>query len=368
MTQADFSRINRVLIIKLRHHGDVLLTSPLPTLLKTYHPHIETDVLVYADTRFLLEQHPAIAQIHVIDRSWKKRGLLYQLRAEMELLQTLRRRHYDLVLHLTESWRGALLARWIRPPLAIVADYVRRRHSRYWRNSFSHHYPVPGRLRHTVEKHIDALRVLGLHPKTEERRLFLGISAPARQKIQSLLSEHPWASQGFILIHPTSRWSFKSWNPEKTARVMETLLLQGHRVILSASPDPEEMAMINTIVGYSSHPPSLNLAGRLSLDELAALIERSQLFFGMDSAPMHMAAALNIPSVVLFGPSGDREWGPWMPDERHRVITADPEHFPCRPCGLAGCADSQIADCLETIPVPRVLQAIQEMLSCPALP
>jgi len=73
---------------------------------------------------------------------------------------------------------------------------------------------------------------------------------------------------------------------------------------------------------------------------------------------MHIAAAMQTPVLALFGPSGDKEWGPWMVP--HRLITSD---HPCRPCGQDGCGGGKISECLTTLPVERVLAAAQELLN-----
>src|SRR6185503_346041 len=86
------SEIRRALVTKLRHHGDVLLASPVFTTLARAAPHVEIDALVYAETQPMLANHPAIAQIHAIDRDWKRRGVLAQARAEQKLLRALRAR------------------------------------------------------------------------------------------------------------------------------------------------------------------------------------------------------------------------------------------------------------------------------------
>src|SRR5512135_1714004 len=107
----DLSGLRRVLVIKLRHHGDVLLASPVFTVLKNHAPHLEIDALVYKDTAEMLTLHPAISQVHVVDRQWKKAGAWQQAKAEWALLSALRGRRYDLVIHLTEHNRGAWLTR-----------------------------------------------------------------------------------------------------------------------------------------------------------------------------------------------------------------------------------------------------------------
>ena len=110
----ELNTIKRVLVIKLRHHGDVLLTSPVFQVLKNHAPHLDVDALVYHDTREMLTGHPAISEVFTIDREWKRMGLITQASREISLLRALRKREYDLVLHLTEHPRGAWLTRLLR--------------------------------------------------------------------------------------------------------------------------------------------------------------------------------------------------------------------------------------------------------------
>jgi len=104
--------------------------------------------------------------------------------------------------------------------------------------------------------------------------------------------------------------------------------------------------------------PVIDLVGRTSLTELAAVVERAVLFLGVDSAPMHMAAALGVPVIALFGPSGERSWGPW--GDGHVVLSSP---FLCRPCGQDGCLGSKRSDCLEAISPQAVLEAADAVLA-----
>jgi heptosyltransferase-3 len=103
--------------------------------------------------------------------------------------------------------------------------------------------------------------------------------------------------------------------------------------------------------------PVTNLAGRLSLKELTAVIAGADLFIGVDSVPMHIASATRTPTLVLFGPSGEIEWGPWQ--NRATVITSD---HPCRPCGQDGCGNGKVSDCLTGIESRRVIEAAEALL------
>jgi heptosyltransferase-3 len=70
----NLASVHRILVVKLRHHGDVLLSSPVFGVLRNRAPHAQIDALVYADTRDMLEGHPAIDRLHLIDRAWKRAG------------------------------------------------------------------------------------------------------------------------------------------------------------------------------------------------------------------------------------------------------------------------------------------------------
>ncbi|SDI49401.1 putative lipopolysaccharide heptosyltransferase III [Propionivibrio dicarboxylicus] len=350
-------RLRRVLVVKLRHHGDVLLSSPVFSVLKAHAPLADIDALVYADTADMLSQHPAIDQLHVIDPRWKKLGPWGHISAELQLLRALRARRYDLVIHLTNHPRGAWIARCCSARWSVAPRTGGR--GRWWQNAFSHFYPTPRHaLRHTVELNLDALRRLGIQPTPDSRRLSLVPGPAAETRVDALLQEIGISRQAFIHLHPASRWFFKCWTVDNMAALVDRLHAAGHAVVLSAAPDAEERRMIEAIQAKVA-TPAFSFAGQLSLKELAALAARARLFIGVDSAPMHIAAAMGTPVVALFGPSGDKEWGPWgVP---HRVV-ASTSH-PCRPCGLDGCAGSKVSDCLVTLPLTQVWQAVEELLS-----
>jgi heptosyltransferase-3 len=351
------NELRRALVVKLRHHGDVLLASPVLSVLKRHAPQAEIDALVYADTAEMLSLHPALAELFVIDRQWKKLGAHAQLSREAALLSALRWRRYDLIIHLTEHWRGAWITRLCRPRWSVAAEVPGR--SKFWRRSFSHLVRQPrAGGRHVVETNLDALRRLGLHPEPDERQLLMVPGTAADQHVDTLLSELDVRSKPFIHVHPASRWRFKCWPTEKMAALIASLQAEGWPIVLTAAPDASELAMIDDIQARLPQPAH-SLAGRLSLKELAALTARARLFIGVDSAPMHIAAAMLTPVVALFGPSGDKLWGPWT--EKRRVIANN--EYRCRPCGIDGCGGAKVSDCLVTLPVQSVLAACRDLLA-----
>jgi len=347
--------IARALVIMLRHHGDVLLAAPVLGALKAQAPRVEIDALVYDATAPMLEGHPALAQLHVVGRNWKNEGLLSRFALEAKLHGVLRARGYDLIVHLTEQPRGAWLARALGARYSVAPVVPDR--GAFWAGSFTHLYPLArnGR-RHKVEANLDALRRIGLQPEMEQRQLQFFPGAAAQASVVALLAAEGLAERGYIHIHPASRWTFKCWPAERNAELIDRLAA-AHRVVITAAPEPDEMSLIEKILSKTKSKP-VNLAGKLSIKELGALTGRARLFVGVDSMPMHLAAAMGTPAVALFGPSGEQEWRPWR--VAHRVVSTS---HPCRPCGNDGCGGGKVSECLTTLGVDEVYAAAQELLS-----
>ncbi|MDD5250028.1 MAG: putative lipopolysaccharide heptosyltransferase III [Rhodocyclaceae bacterium] len=358
MTAAvPFAALRRALVVKLRHHGDVLLAAPVFSALKRAAPQCEIDALVYADTAPMLSGHPDIAQLHLIDRHWKRAGTRRQAAAEWQLLSQLRGRHYDLVIHLTVHTRGAWLVRLLRPRWSVGPR--RRDAGAFWHNSFTHLYAAQSHPdRHTVDTNLDALRALGADVAPDDAHVVLAPGAAAEARIDAVMAQHGLARGGFIHLHPASRWAFKCWPADRVAQLCDALAPRGLPLVLTCAPEAKERELV-AAVRAAAQVPLIDLSGALSLKELAALTARARLFVGVDSAPMHIAAAMGTPTVAIFGPSGDREWGPWQTASR---VVASTTHE-CRPCGRAGCDDSKISDCLTTLPVAQVLAACEELLA-----
>ncbi|WJY14995.1 putative lipopolysaccharide heptosyltransferase III [Pectobacteriaceae bacterium CE90] len=356
MTSSSKVELKRILITKFRHHGDVLLTSPLFSILRKRYPDAQIDALVFAETAEMLALHPDIDHLYTVDKKWKKLGPVKQIAKEWALLKTLRQQRYDAIIHLTESMRGFWIARVAGIPLGVTFRNISRDKLSFWRKTFQYRVPRVAR-RHTVESHLDTLRVLGIQPEGEERRLQLIPGDEADHELEQKLRAQQWQGQSFIVVHPTSRWLFKCWKSSAMAATINTLCERGHTIVLSASPADNEMAMIADIKSQLTYPV-LDLSGQLSLKQLASLIGKAQLLLGVDSVPMHIASAMQTPVVALFGPSGDTEWAPWM--TVNRVVVSD--HHPCRPCGKDGCGGSKVSDCLQQIGVQQVLLAIDSAL------
>lgn len=352
----DLGQVRRALVVRLMFHGDVLLSTPVISTLKRMAPHVKVDALVYHETRDMLTLHPDLDQLFTIDRTWKKRGVLFQLQQELRLLSALKARRYDLIIILNDSHRATWLVKLLSPRWAVGPDNPAR--GRLYRKTVKRRFKT-ARHRHMVELHLDALRCLGLpvDSSAREARLSIVPGGDADASVVQRLSEFGLRGGDFVLVHPGSRGLYKCWPEHKMAQLIDLLQQEGMTVVLSGSPAVDEMAMLARIKARLGRSV-IDLSGQLSLKELAALVARAAMLVGVDSLPVHLASAFQVPVVALFGPSLDLVWGPWQTP--HRVVGAT---LACRPCGFAGCGESGQSDCMSALGVQEVFDAVHSLRS-----
>lgn len=226
----------RILVIKLRHHGDMLLITPLIHALKQQYPAACVDVLLYAETRDMLAANPEINQIYAIDRSWKKQGKGHQLKMEWQLIRTLRQQRYDMVLNLADQWPSAIISKLTGAATRIGFDFPKRRHP-FWRYchtalaSTSQHNQL-----HTVQQNLSILAPLGVEIDDAPARM--GYSESDWVGSRALLPDG--FQENYIVIQPTSRWFFKCWREERMSALINALSEDGYAVVLTSGPDAKE--------------------------------------------------------------------------------------------------------------------------------
>lgn len=223
----------RILLIKLRHHGDMLLTTPVIDSLRQKWPQAQIDVLLYEETRDMLAAHPAIGTIYGIDRKWKQLGTLKHLQKEWQLLCALRNQHYHLVINLADQWRSAIVTRFTGAPVRLGFAF-NKRNSAFWRFCHTDLVSVDGhKSLHTVEQNLSILTPLPIAPQPAVTMAYTEEDWDhARQRLTQ-----KGVGDSYIVIQPTSRWFFKCWSEDKMAQTMTALQQDGHTIVLTAGPD-----------------------------------------------------------------------------------------------------------------------------------
>ncbi|MGA2954539.1 MAG: putative lipopolysaccharide heptosyltransferase III [Thermodesulfobacteriota bacterium] len=348
--------IHKILLIRLRNIGDVLLTVPTIRVFRETFPRAYIAALVNAGTEEMLTGNPLLNEVLSFEPQWKALPWGQRVAAEMKFLREVGRRRFDLAVNMTEGDRGAFFC--LASGAGVRVGVYNQDPSLWWKKRVFHCLVrIPDWKAHMVEQMLEIPRSLGLNPKDKRVEIFYPIED--RDFIRQILSKEGVGPQDRLVhIHPTSRWLFKCWRDEGMAKVIDALERSGKtRVVLTSGKEEKELKKVERILEHCQTRP-INLAGKVTLKQLAALSDRSQLFIGVDTAPMHIAAAVGTPVLALFGPSGEFNWGPW--GNGHVVIKKDWE---CRPCGKDGCEGSKRSRCLEEISEEEVLARAFEMLA-----
>ena len=377
-----FKNVKKILAIKLRHIGDVLLTMPVMRALKETFPDSDISVLVNKGTEDVLTENPLINEVITFERNIKDMSSIKRIGKEMAFLKMLRAKGFDMTIDLTGGDRAAVAS------FSSGARYrIGIKTSRgFAGKSFLYtHTAEPDGRKHTVLQNMDVVKKFGI--STSDLSVDFYIPQTERESIKLVLKKCNINQNDILMhIHPTSRWLFKCWKDEHMAEIIRWLIQKGIKVILTSSPDRREIEKAENIISLVSAEDAdglINLCGKTSIKGIGAVSEVSSLFFGVDSAPMHIAAAVNTPVVALFGPSGAFHWGPWDNESLefrvgsvelktpynkrnglqtfgiHTVIQKSDD---CIPCGKDGCKGSKKSRCLEDITPEEVKKVLHKKL------
>jgi predicted lipopolysaccharide heptosyltransferase III len=328
--------MNNILVIKLRYVGDVLLATPVLRALKDRFPDARITMAVNKGTEDVLRWNPDLDEALVLRRG---------LREELCFLRDLRRRNFDLVIDLTDGDRSAFLSRWTGAATRIGFNAEHRWRGAFYTTVVAH---TPGL--HRIDRNVEALRPLGIEPKTVTPALRLSAD-DERQAARLLMDVAATDTRGvatgpLIMLHPGARYWFKSWPVERFAALADRLVdAYGCRVLIGGS-DRDQAAAAGIAAAARSKP--ITLAGRADLLTFAAVVKHCALFIGNDNGALHIAAAVGTPVVGLFGPSDPREWGP-----RGDRVAVLYKGLDCRACFHPTCERGE-ANCMRQISVDEV--------------
>ncbi len=310
---------NKYLIVILRFHGDVLLTKPMIDNIKLNDSNSDIDLLVYKGTGSILAHEKSVSEIIEIDSS-SKDNIFSRILKEVNLWRKINSKDYDYAFFLTTQWRVVPIS-WAAGKAKKAAVDDKKRRKALWTKSFSAIFPE-AQENHIVQRNLTALESLGLKIFKDDLILdssYLDIKYKNLSQVYPFLIEE----KSYCLIHPTSRRDKKLWVKEKFAQLINLLLEKGISVVVTSGPDSHEISYVDEILTkvdrYNSQV--LNLAGKTSLLDLAALIKHSQFFIGLDSVASHIAASVDKDSITLFGPSNPVNWKPWS--KKARIIVKE---------------------------------------------
>lgn len=362
----------RILVIKFQNIGDVLLTTPLISTLKKEILNASVCAAVKYGTDALLEKNPDLDGIHVLPKQKKGENFAAFLVRYIRWIYRLRKKRFDIAINTTKGDHGILIA-WLSGASKVIGLVNKRNVGKGIYRLIDLPITPPSKPKHTVLRNLHLAAGLTQHQNLSVTVL---IDADVTTKTQEILLKHGMdLSHPFVHIHPTSRWMFKCWPDKFMAETIDWLASQGFQVVLTASPEKKETARIESILRLCTRHP-VNLAGKLTLKQTAAISSMATLFFGVDSAPMHMAAAVNTPVVALFGPSSATNWGPW-PNTTPNLENSSPyplkngtqvagihtviqKEWRCVPCQQSGCERTKRSACLDTLRPDTVISILQE--------
>jgi lipopolysaccharide heptosyltransferase I len=342
----------RVLIVKPSSMGDVVHTLPVVHAIKRLHPSCHVGWIVQRTFQGIIDADPAVDEVIPIfipstsDPHAGRRALWKATKAVAGTLVALRKRFkanpYDLVLDLHASFRSGLIA--LTNPGGVRIGLADAKELNAW---FQHQLVIPDPDKpHAVDKNLQFVTHLGCDPEPGD--FVIRTSEESGNAVRAFLSEAGISDQDrLVYANPATRWETKYWTVQGWAALADLLISRaGIKVVFSGGPQDE--AYIRQIVDKMSEP-AVSAAGRLTLSEAIVLIGAADVYVGVDSGPMHIAAFAGTPVVALFGPTDPAKVGPY--GQGHRVVQ-NPD-VDCLACRKRSCDDRR---CLEGIGPEQVFE------------
>ena len=332
----DWSSVRRVLVIRLRSIGDTVLATPSLIALRRFLPEAQIDILLEDWVAPLLEGFDAIDNVISVETG---RG------GRLQAARQIRRNRYDVVFNLHGGTTSTFLTRASGAPHRVgFADYQ-------YSFLLNHRSPPATQFWHRDHTH-----------SAEQQLALIGcVGVPVDDRPRSRLPVRTACVSGrsvpesFALLHPASLFFTKQWSPENFARVAEHLADLGIASVAVAAKN--ERAVLDQLVSAAKTP--VTIFDNLTLPEITALASRAKLFVGNDSGIAHIAAAVNTPTVVVFGSSNRNHWRPWT-DAPNAIVFNE---FRCQPCPGYECEVYGEPKCILSVTTSQVIEAIGRVLT-----
>ncbi len=341
----------RILLTRMKFIGDVVLTTPAIRSVRAAFPDAYIAYLGEKNAVSLLEQNPHLNEIIPFDFS--KPAVIEQTRIAM----LLRRRSFDLAVDFFGNPRSALLT-WLSGARVRVGPERKTRGRLYTVTVRD-----DGKPKTAIAFHNQSIAAAGIPPVAGRTELFLTPDErrEARIYLQWLDRSTPPvdSAQPIVCLHPGATWPAKRWLPARFGELADLVRARlGARVIITAGPADRDTTA--AVLRHST--ASLNVLDALPLRQLCAVLSHCAVVVSNDAGPMHIAAALGVPTIGIFGPGEEDIWFPYEAADGHRALRKD---VPCHPCHLDVCTRTGdgYMECMKLLTVAEVSAAIEQILS-----
>jgi lipopolysaccharide heptosyltransferase II len=344
MRAIEWSSVKRALIVRLRSIGDTVLATPSLIALKRFLPDAEIDILLEDWVAPLLDGFESVDNVLTVGKDTGSR---------MRTAWHLRRRGYDVAFNLHGGTTGTFFVAasgarhrvgFTEYQYSFLYNHLLTSASDFWQKKYTH----------SVEQQLALLGFVGV-PVNGSERTRLDVSADALRSLEEKFpANSPGTQREFALIHPAAAFDTKQWATENFARTAEFLAEKGINSVAIATRS--ERAVLDKLQNESKVP--ITTFDNLSLPEITALASKARLFVGNDSGIAHIAAAVNTPSVVVFGSSDPNHWRPWT-DAPHEIVY---HAMPCQPCPGYECKQFGAPRCILDLTTEPVLAALERVL------
>lgn len=352
----------KILLIRLRLIGDVVFTTPIARALKRAFPESHLTYLVEPPAAAVVKGNPHLDEVIVAPRA---RGLA-RIVTDLNLARRLRHARYDLVIDLHGGPRSAWLAFATGAPQRI--GYVIP--GRAWMYTKVVPRPRALRKRHSVVNQWDLLEAIdGWTPGAPDAArdsVEMAADAVAEGRIQARLEAAGiTAAHELVVAHVSAGNPFRRWPEPAFSTLVAGLAAASpmRRIILSSGPSDREAAARIAAAAKQALGPAADQVvdfGEFDLAELRALVERSRLFIGGDTGPLHIAATTTTPIVGIYGPTEAVRSAPWR-DPRFPTESVEVDGLSCRPCDQRVCEPGDFR-CLTTLKPEEVLSAAERAM------
>lgn len=348
----DWSRAGNILCVRLDSLGDVLMTTPAIRALKEGGGRIT--LLTSPSGAAAVPFVPELDEVIVYEAPWMKAPAHPSAEGDLAMVERIRAMRFDAAVIFTVFSQNPLPAAMLCHLAGIPLRLAHCRENPYRLLTNWVPEPEPERfIRHEVRRQLDLVASAGFVPSCEG--LSFAVPPEALQHVRSLLSESlGLATARFIVVHPGSTAASRRYPPELFAKVLRQLHAQSPQplVLTGAAAETELVRSI----GQASGVPVLDLAGKLDLAQLGALLSLASVLVANNTGPVHIASAVATPVVDIYALTNPQHT-PWATPSR--VLSND---VPCRWCYKSVCPEGHHL-CLAGVTPESVVAATLELLS-----